>query len=161
MNANPIEEVTEKGIRLKDGTLVELDVIVFATGFDSITGGMAQIHIVGTHGKTIAEHWAEGTRTAMGIALAHFRNMFFLYGPQAPTAFSNRPSCAQLQADWVEKTIRDLEEKGVKEFEAKEEAEEVWRKRNNEAWSRTLFPLARSWYQGSNIPGKKVEPLNW
>lgn len=161
VTANPIDAVTAEGMRLRDGTVVPLDVIVFATGFDSVTGSMAQMHIVGTHGKTIVQHWADGTRTAMGIALAHFPNMFFLYGPQAPTAFSNGPSCVQLQADWVEKTIRDLEKKGVKEFEAKESAEEEWRRKNNEAWDGTLFPLAKSWYQGSNIPGKRVEPLNW
>jgi hypothetical protein len=66
----------------------------------------------------------------------------------------------QLQTDWVEKTIPDLEKKGVREFEVRDEAEEVWRWRNNEAWSGPLFPMARSWYRGSNIPGKKVEPLN-
>jgi cation diffusion facilitator CzcD-associated flavoprotein CzcO len=123
-------------------------------------GDMAQIHIVGTHGKTIAEHWSKGTRSAYGIALSHFPNMFFLYRPQAQTAFSKGPSCVQLQADWVEKVIRDLEKRGMRELETKEEAEEEWRRRNNEAWSGTLSPLARSWYQGSNIPGKKVEPLN-
>jgi hypothetical protein len=103
----------------------------------------------------------DGTRTSIGIAMAHFPNMFFLYGPQAPTAFCNSPSCVQLQADWVESTIKDLTAKGIKEIVAKVEAEDEWRKRNQEEWDKTLFPLARSWYQGANIPGRKVEPLNW
>jgi hypothetical protein len=97
----------------------------------------------------------------VGIALAHFPNIIFLYGLQAPTAFSNGPSCVQLQADWIEKVIEDMERKGVRGFEAKEEAEEVWRKSNNEAWDGALLPLGRSWHQGSNIPGKRVELLNW
>ena len=160
VNASPLEEITEKGIRTKEG-LVEVDVIILATGFDSVTGSLAQLNIQGTDGGTIADHWKNGTRTSMGIALAHFPNMFFLYGPQAPTAFSNGPSCTQVQAEWVDRTIRGLNQKKITRFEAKEAAEEEWCRRMKEKWDASLFPLAKSWYQGSNIPGKRVEPLNW
>jgi len=160
INECPVEEITENGLRTKEG-LIEVDVIVLATGFDSVTGSLAQLNIRGLDGTTIADHWKNGTRTSMGIAIENFPNMFFLYGPQAPTAFSNGPTCTQFQAEWVDSTIKGLEEKGIVYFEAKKEAEDEWTRRMHEVWDETLFPLAKSWYQGSNIPGKKVEPLNW
>lgn len=160
VNESPIEEVTATGIRTKEG-LTEVDVIILATGFDSVTGSLAQLNIVGTDGGTIADHWKDGTRTAMGIAMPTFPNMFFLYGPQAPTAFSSGPSCTQFQAEWVEETFKIIKEKGITRLEATQESEDDWCKRMNEEWDATLFPMAKSWYQGANIPGRKVEPLNW
>lgn len=160
VNASPILEVTETGLRHKDG-FAELDILILATGFDSVTGSLAQLNIRGTTGGTIADHWKDGTRTSMGIAIPTFPNMFFLYGPQAPTAFSNGPSCTQFQAEFVEKAIKVCEEHGINRLESTPEAEEDWCKRMAEKWDKTLFPLAKSWYQGANIPGRKVEPLNW
>jgi cation diffusion facilitator CzcD-associated flavoprotein CzcO len=160
INKDPIIEVTEKGIRTESG-IVEVDCIILATGFDSVTGSLAQLSIQGTSGGTIADHWKNGTKTSMGIAINEFPNMFFLYGPQAPTAFSNGPSCTQIQAEWVDKTIKELGGKKITRFEATEEHEADWCRKMNEKWDNSLFPLAKSWYQGSNIPGKRVEPLNW
>ncbi|EXJ95279.1 hypothetical protein A1O1_00399 [Capronia coronata CBS 617.96] len=160
VNKSPIEEVTATGLRTKDGH-VEVDVIILATGFDSVTGSLAQLNIQGTDGGTIADHWKDGTRTAMGIAMPNFPNMFFLYGPQAPTAFSSGPSCTQFQAEWVEKTFKMIKEKGITRLEATQESEDDWCKRLRAEWDASLFPLAKSWYQGANIPGRKVEPLNW
>lgn len=160
INKSPIEEVTATGLRTKDG-LVEVDVIILATGFDSVTGSLAQLNIHGTTGGDVAEHWKNGTRTSMGVALPTFPNMFFLYGPQAPTAFSNGPSCTQFQAEWVEKTFKLIKEQGITRMEATQESEDEWCRRMHEKWDASLFPLAKSWYQGANIPGRKVEPLNW
>lgn len=89
VNKDPIIEVTEKGIRTESG-IVEVDVIILATGFDSVTGSLAQLSIQGASGGTIADHWKDGTRTSMGIGINEFPNFFFLYGPQAPTAFSSK-----------------------------------------------------------------------
>lgn len=160
VNQSPIEEVTATGLRTKEG-LTEVDVIILATGFDSVTGSLAQLNIQGTDGGTIADHWKDGTKTAMGIAMPNFPNMFFLYGPQAPTAFSSGPSCTQFQAEWVEETFKTIKEKGITRLEATQQSEDDWCKRMNEEWDATLFPMAKSWYQGANIPGRKVEPLNW
>ncbi|KAJ8058202.1 hypothetical protein OCU04_012399 [Sclerotinia nivalis] len=160
VNESPILEVTEKGIRTKEGE-VEFDVLILATGFDSLTGSLAQLNIRGIDGNTIAQKWKDGTRTSMGIAMNNFPNMFYLYGVHAPTAFSNGPSCTQFQAEYISETLRGLTEKNKTYFEAKDEAEEDWCKRLNELWSKSLFPLAKSWYQGANIPGRKVEPLSW
>ena len=74
---------------------------------------------------------------------------------------SNGPSCTQIQAEWVDKTIRKLNEDRITRFEAKEEMEDDWCRKVKEKWDASLFPLAKSWYQGSNIPGKTIEPLNW
>lgn len=147
-----------------------------------MTGSLAQLNIRNVHDETIADHWRDGTRTSMGIAIPGFPNMFFLYGPQAPTAFSNGPSCTQFQAEFVEEMMKKVLRDGITRIEATKEAEEDWCRRmyvspkktkkktqntdiafffRNEKWNATLFPLAKSWYQGANIPGRKVEPLNW
>ena len=158
---DPIETVTESGIKLKSGDYRDFDVIVLATGFDAVTGSLAQLDIRGTDGRNIKEHWSDGLTTTIGIALNKFPNMFFLYGPQAPTAFSNGPSCVQFQAQFLDKAFQEMQKKNITRFEAKESAEKDWTKRVHDAWYITLFPQAKSWYQGSNIPGKKVEPLNF
>ncbi|EME41043.1 hypothetical protein DOTSEDRAFT_74545 [Dothistroma septosporum NZE10] len=160
VNANPIEEVKAEGIVTPKG-LKEFDILVLATGFDSVTGSLAQLNIQDTEGRTIGDHWKNGTKTSMGIAIPGFPNMFFCYGPQAPTAFSNGPSCTQFQAEWIEEAMKRIQKDGITKFEAKQEAEDDWCKRMNEKWDATLFPMAKSWYSGGNIPGKKVEPLNW
>ena len=161
INKSPIEGVEEKGIRTKDEGVVEADVIVLATGFDSVSGSLGQLNIRGSDGGTIADHWKDGLQTATGIAINGFPNMFYLYGPQAPTAFANGPSCTQYQADWVVDFLVRARDEGINRIEPTEEAEKEWTKRMHAAWDVTLFPKAKSWYQGSNIPGKKVEPLNW
>lgn len=184
LNTNPIQTVEEKGLVTPLG-LKEIDVLILATGFDSVTGSLAQLNIRNVHDETIADHWKGGTRTSMGIAIPGFPNMFFLYGPQAPTAFSNGPSCTQFQAEFVEEMMKKVLQDGITRIDATEEAEEDWCRRmyvspkkpkkkkiftdlllflllrRNEKWNATLFPLAKSWYQGANIPGRKVEPLNW
>ncbi|KAK3710116.1 hypothetical protein LTR37_010547 [Vermiconidia calcicola] len=161
INESPIEGFEENGVRSKLEGVVEVDVIVLATGFDSVSGSLAQLNIQGTNGGTIADHWKDGLRTATGIAIPGFPNMFFLYGPQAPTAFANGPSCTQYQADWVVDFLVKAREDGINRVEPTEEAEKEWTERMHEAWKVTLFPKAKSWYQGNNIPGKRVEPLNW
>lgn len=161
LQKDPIEEITADSIKTKSGKEQKVDVIALATGFDSVTGSLAQLDIRGSTGDTISDHWKDGLKTAMGIGINTFPNLFFLYGPQAPTAFSNGPSCVQVQAIWLEKLLKQLKEQGITRFEAKKEVEEDWARRASEIWASSLFPQAKSWYQGSNIPGKRVEPLNW
>jgi hypothetical protein len=87
--------------------------------------------------------------------------MFFLYGPQAPTAFANGPSCTQYQAEWLANFLDKTRSAGINRIEATTAAEKEWVKRVHDAWNASLFPKAKSWYQGSNIPGKPLEALNW
>lgn len=147
VNEHPVQEVTEKGIKTDLGE-VEYDVIILATGFDSVTGSLAQLNIQGINGGTIADHWKNGTRTSMGIAMPEFPNMFFLYGPQAPTAFSNGPSCTQFQAEFLEKFFKQIQDEKIVRAEATQEYEDDWCKRMHEKWDASLFPRAKSWYQG-------------
>ena len=126
-----------------------------------MTGSLGQLNIQSTQGGTIADHWKSGCRTSMGIAIPTFPNMFFLYGPQAPTAFSNGPSCTQFQAEFMDKLFQNIQKDKITRLEATQAAEDDWHTRMHEKWDATLFPLAKSWYQGANIPGRKVEPLNW
>lgn len=94
---NPVIEITPKGVKTLDGTEHELDVLVLATGFDSVTGGITQIDIRGTDGIHIRDKWVNGLSTYLGLTTANFPNMFFLYGPHGPTAFCNGPTCAVRQ----------------------------------------------------------------
>jgi hypothetical protein len=177
LNSEPIEQFTATGIRTKSG-FKEFDVVALATGFDSITGSFGQLDIRGVNGKTVNQHWKSGLKTAIGISLSGFPNMFFLYGPQAPTAFSNGPTCVQLQATWIAHVLSDLIRQDLTRIEAKPEVELEWTALTNKIWHSTLYPKAKSWYQGkkieslypnllltvytgSNIPGKKEEPLSF
>lgn len=119
-----------------------------------------QLDIRATNGESISEHWKDGLSTVMGISLYHFPNMFFMYGPLAPTAFSSGPSCVQIQARWLVATLKELRERGVDRFEATQEMEREWTKRTNDIWNKSLFPCTRSWYHGLNIPCKRIEALN-
>lgn len=113
-----------------------------------MTGSLAQLNIRNVHDETIADHWKGGTRTSMGIAIPGFPNMFFLYGPQAPTAFSNGPSCTQFQAEFVEEMMKKVLADGITRIDATEEAEEDWCRRmyvffppKNQTFSLTFFAL--------------------
>jgi hypothetical protein len=89
------------------------------------------------------------------------RNMFFLYGAQGPTAFSNGPSCVECQGDWIVDTMQKLKDEGIKYVDATREAEEEWRRKVTELSDKTLFPGTSSWYMGANVPGKPREQLNY
>jgi cation diffusion facilitator CzcD-associated flavoprotein CzcO len=160
-HGTPVKEVTEKGIVTSDGKEREFDIIVLATGFDSVTGGMKNMGLKNVNGGTVEDHWAEGTYTYMGMCLSGMPNMFFLYGAHGPTAFSNGPSCVELQGEWIFDAIKKMQEDGIKYLEAKPEGEKKWHDMIKEINDKSLFPHTRSWYMGANIPGKKVEQLNF
>jgi hypothetical protein len=158
---DPIDRLTETGIRLKSGDEREFDIIVLATGFDAVTGSLAQLDFRNHKNESISDHWQSGLRTSLGISLAGFPNMFFLYGPQAPTAFSNGPTTVQVQAKFLDKVFQDIVKKDIKRLDALDEWEKEWTEEVHKEWDGKLFKQAKSWYQGSNIPGKRVEPLNY
>ena len=158
---NPIVGIEPKGIRLEDGTLYECDIIALATGFDSLTGGMKNMGLRNIHGQPLSETWKTGTFSYLGMTCNGYPNMFFLYGAQGPTAFSNGPTCVEVQADWIVQAIEKQKQDGIKTIDPTKEAEEEWRQKVTEISDKTLFPGTSSWYMGANIPGKPREQLNY
>ncbi|MGH2586423.1 MAG: flavin-containing monooxygenase, partial [Dehalococcoidia bacterium] len=149
----PIQEITPTGIRTEDGEY-DLDIIVFATGFDAMTGTFFRIDIRGRDGLPLKEKWAEGPKTYLGLASAGFPNMFMITGPGSPSVLSNMPVSIEQHVEWISDLIEDLRERGVDVIEADAGAESAWVAHVNEIAEFTLFPLADSWYLGANIPGK-------
>jgi cation diffusion facilitator CzcD-associated flavoprotein CzcO len=156
----PIERVTRSGIKTAAGEH-DLDILVLATGFDAITGGLTSIDIRGTQGETLREKWAKGVCAHLGMAAADFPNLLFVYGPHSPNAFANGPTCAELQGDWIVQLLDHVRQRGWTRFEATAAAEEEWRAQVRALADATLFPQADSWYLGANIPGKPREMLSF
>jgi cation diffusion facilitator CzcD-associated flavoprotein CzcO len=160
LRKTPIERVTRSGIKTTAGEH-DLDILVLATGFDAVTGGLTSIDIRGTQGETLREKWAKGVRAHLGMAAADFPNLLFVYGPHSPNAFANGPTCAELQGDWIVQLLDHVRQRGWTRFEATAAAEEEWRTQVHALADATLFPQADSWYLGANIPGKPREMLSF
>jgi cation diffusion facilitator CzcD-associated flavoprotein CzcO len=149
----PIEEITPRGPRTRTATYA-VDNIVFATGFDAMTGALFQIDIRTGAGNTLKEKWAGGPRTYLGVATAGFPNLFLITGPGSPSVLSNMIVSIEQHVDWIADCIATLGERHLKGIEATVEAEDDWVAHVNEAADATLYRLADSWYLGANIPGK-------
>ncbi|WP_131105594.1 flavin-containing monooxygenase [Ornithinimicrobium sufpigmenti] len=149
----PIERITRAGVRV-DGTDYDVDVIVFATGFDAMTGPLNQIEIRGRGGQLLREKWAEGPRTYLGVASAGFPNLFMITGPGSPSVLSNMIVSIEQHVDWISDYISAIRRDGLAAVEPEQDAEDTWVEHVNEVASYTLYPKAASWYMGANIPGK-------
>ena len=132
----------------------EFDAIVFATGFDAMTGALTAIDIRGKGGLSLKEKWGEGPRTYLGLSIAGFPNMFTITGPLSPSVLSNMIVSIEQHVDWVTDCISAVRERGMAEIEATSEAEDAWVEHVAEVGAYTLYPTADSWYMGSNVPGK-------
>ena len=161
IKTNPIVAFEPNGIRQADGTVHELDVVALATGFDSITGGIKDIEIRGLGGELLEDKWRMGTWTYLGMMTSRFPNFYFTYGPQGPTAFSNGPSCNELQGDWIVSLFEHMRAKGQTRVDPKVEEEQKWKASVNELSLKGVRGHTDSWYNGANIPGKPKEPLNF
>jgi cyclohexanone monooxygenase len=149
----PIEEITEKGL-VTGGKEYELDAIVFATGFDAMTGSFARVDIRGRDGVTLNGKWAEGPKTYLGLMSAGFPNLFIVTGPGSPSVLSNMIVSIEQHVDWIVECLAHLRRTHVTRMEASQEAEDKWVAHVNEVAFATLYPQANSWYMGANIPGK-------
>ena len=128
----------------------ELDAIIYATGFDVVSGPLTQIDIRGEGGQRFKDKWANGPRTHLGIQTAGFPNFFIA----ANSAFCNYTVCAEMIAEWIADCIGHLRENGIREIEARLDAQDAWVAHGNEVASRTLRYTCSSWYLGANVPGK-------
>lgn len=158
--SSPIQRIVAAGIETAEG-LVDCDLIVFATGFDAGSGGMKQVDIRGRHGCSLAESWRDRVSAYLGCAVHGFPNMAYLYGPLSPSGFSNGPSAAEVQGDWIRDLLIALRDAGQTRFEVEAEAALEWTEAVASAGAMTLFPRAKSWYMGDNIPGKPRQLLNF
>ncbi len=150
---DPIEAITPDGLRTRDAAYA-LDRIVFATGFDAMTGALLTIDIRGRAGCALQRKWAEGPRTYLGIAVAGFPNLFIITGPGSPSVLSNMIVSIEQHVDWIADCIASLRARDYAAIEATIEAEDGWVAHVNEVANTTLYPKANSWYMGANIPGK-------
>jgi cation diffusion facilitator CzcD-associated flavoprotein CzcO len=148
-----IEEITEKGIRA-GGKEYEFDIIVFAIGFDAMTGPLKALHLKGRGGRTLDQQWADGPRSYLGVSIAGFPNFFTITGPQSPSVLSNMPVSIEQHVDWVSNCIDTMRKTGKTTIEATPAAQEEWIAHVNEIVNMTLMPGANSWYMSANIAGK-------
>ena len=149
----PIEAATPEGLKTRDA-FYPLDAIVFATGFDAVTGALGRIDIRGRGGMSLKEKWAAGPRSYLGLMSAGFPNLFTITGPGSPSILTNVVVSIEQHVEFISDAIAELEAKRIGEIEAEEAAESAWVEEVTEAAERTLLVKANSWYMGANIPGK-------
>ncbi len=150
---SPIERITQTGLRA-NGEAFDLDAIVFAIGFDAMTGAVLNIDIRGSGGRTLQQKWSEGPRTYLGIATSGFPNLFTITGPGSPSVLSNMLPSIEQHVNWIADCIAYMRERNLERIDASVEAEQAWVAHVNEVADETLFPTCNSWYVGANIPGK-------
>lgn len=154
LRAEPVEEITPRGVRTS-AREYPLDVIVFATGFDALTGPLLALNIRGRDGIALRDLWREGPKTLLGLQIPGFPNLFTISGPGSPSVLTNMPVSIEQHAEWIADCIAWLRENGVASIEASTEAAAEWGAHVNEVAGRTLLPSVRhSWYLGANVPGK-------
>ena len=153
LRATPLKAITPTGIATSTENF-EFDAIVFATGFDAMTGALVSVDIKGRDGLTLKEAWLAGPRTYLGLGVVGFPNFFTVTGPGSPSVLSNMMVSIEQHVDWISDCLVHLRVKGISSIEPTPPAQEAWVEHVNEVANATLFPLANSWYMGANVPGK-------
>ena len=154
LKRSPIECIVAEGIRTSE-RLFELDAIVFATGFDAMTGALSRIDIQGRSGESLKEVWAAGPKTYLGISTVGFPNLFMICaGPGSPSVLSNMLPSIEQHVNFIADCIAYMGERQLATIEPSREAQDGWVAHVNEVAEPTLFPVTNSWYVGANIPGK-------
>ncbi|MDH5578536.1 MAG: NAD(P)/FAD-dependent oxidoreductase, partial [Betaproteobacteria bacterium] len=154
LRADPIERITPRGIRTRSAEHA-LDIIVFATGFDAMTGPLLAIDIRGRDGRALREEWRAGPQTYLGLQAPGFPNFFTITGPGSPSVLTNMPVAIEQHVEWITDCIGYLRQHGIDSIEPDPEAVQRWGEHVNEAANATLLSKAKhSWYYGANVPGK-------
>mgnify|MGYP000532152079 CR=1 FL=1 len=153
VNEAPIEEITPTGLRA-GGKHYEVDVIVFATGFDAMTGAALAIDIRGKGGLSLRKKWEAGPRTYLGLATAGFPNLFLITGPGSPSVLTNMVPSIEQHVNWIGDLLTFAKQRQGERIEANVDAEDAWVSHVNEVAGATLYPTCNSWYLGANVPGK-------
>ena len=153
LRRSPLVAITPAGVRTSDAEY-ELDSIVFATGFDAMTGALARIAVTGRDGAALSDKWAAGPRTYLGLMTAGFPNLFLITGPGSPSVLSNMIFSIEQHVEWIADCLAALRRQNAEGIEAEPDAEDAWVAHVNEVAHRTLYPRAASWYMGANVQGK-------
>ena len=156
---DPIDRIVPAGVRLSSGTVVELDVLIYATGFDAITGAFDRMTITGVGGRSLREAWADGPRTYLGVQTAGFPNMVMLAGPQGASVSTNFPRAIETSVDWASDLIAHMRADGLSRIECTTEAEDAWVAEVVDLYQMVLLRNAKSWFTGynSNVDGRDVK----
>ncbi|MBA4025335.1 MAG: cyclohexanone monooxygenase [Gordonia sp.] len=149
----PIERITPDGV-VVDGALYPADVIIFATGFDAITGPFTRLDIRGREGRSLRDEWSAGPGTYLGLTVHGFPNMFMVTGPGSPSVLSNMIASIEQHVDWIADYLTFMANVGIVTTEATASAQESWVSEVNEVAHATLYVKGASWYMGANVPGK-------
>ena len=149
----PITEITETGLRIGQAEY-ELDALIFATGFDAMTGALLKIDIRTTNGVSLRKLWDHGPRTYLGLMTAGLPNLFMITGPGSPSVLSNVIVSIEQHVDWIAGCLNYLANNGMGRIEADGKAQDEWVAHVNEVADKTLLPQGASWYVGANVPGK-------
>jgi cation diffusion facilitator CzcD-associated flavoprotein CzcO len=150
----PIECITANGVKTSEREY-PLDIIVFATGFDAMTGTMMKMDITGRDGQSLKQAWSAGPRTYLGLQIAGFPNLFTVTGPGSPSVLCNMPVAIEQHVDWITACIAHMQEHDYATVETTESYADEWVAEVNRAANATLMPQANhSWYLGANVPGK-------
>jgi len=153
LNKAPLELITRDGL-IAGGKSYTLDSIVYAIGFDAMTGALTRVDIRGKDGERLADKWAEGPRTYLGLSVAGFPNLFTITGPGSPSVLTNMLPTIEQHVDWIADCIGYMRERNFRRIEATPNAETAWVAEVNRIADGTLFPTCNSWYLGANIAGK-------
>jgi len=152
---NPINEITPTGVKLEDGSEYAVDIIVFALGYDAMSGALLRIDIRGKDDIALRDEWANGPRTYLGLGMAHFPNLFTVTGPGSPAVLAVMIVAIEQHVEWIADCIAFMREHGIEAIEPMLPAQEQWMAHVDEVASSTVFPLAKnSYYVGANVPGK-------
>ena len=157
VKANPITEITATGVKTSDGKEYDLDVLIFATGFDAVDGNYTKIDMAGRNGVTLRDKWKGGPGGYLGIMESGFPNLFMILGPNGP--FTNLPPSIETQVEWISDTIKYTYANDIAAIDVKPETQEEWLETCRTIADMTLFPKADSWIFGANIPGKEGSVL--
>jgi cation diffusion facilitator CzcD-associated flavoprotein CzcO len=153
LRKTPIDRITSNGLRTSENE-TPLDILVFATGFDAMTGSLLAIDIQGRNGLTLREKWSAGPRTYLGLGVPGFPNFFMISGPGSPSVLTNMIVSIEQHVNWISDCIANMTEKGHQTIEATPDAEDEWVEHVNSIAGETIYPTCNSWYLGANVPGK-------
>ena len=153
LRATPIRAIDEQGVATSERHYT-VDAIVFATGFDAMTGALTSVDVRGSEGASLSDAWTGGPVNYLGLGVAGFPNLFTVTGPGSPSVLTNMVSAIEQHVEWIDRCLVWMGDRGASRIEATAEAQARWVEYVNQSGDATLFPEANSWYVGANIPGK-------